>query len=82
MSRTWIFAIKCLNNSFVDSCTNGTRSKTRSCDLAHDVADDGMDGDFSAVAVVGVVMGEAEGFFTEGFGKFLLLFNSVAYQLH
>ena len=34
-----------------------------------------MDGDFSAVAVVGEVMGEAEGFFTEGFGQFLLLFN-------
>ena len=34
-----------------------------------------MDGDFSAAAVVGEVMGEAEGFFTEGLGKFLLLFN-------
>ena len=34
-----------------------------------------MDGDFSAAAVVGEVMGEAEGFFTEGFGQFLLLFN-------
>ena len=34
-----------------------------------------MDGDFSAAAVVGEVMGKAEGFFTEGFGKFLLLFN-------
>ena len=30
---------------------------------------------FSAAAVVGEVMGEAEGFFTEGFGKFLLLFD-------
>jgi len=34
-----------------------------------------VDGDFSAAAVVGDVMGEAEGFFAEGFGKFLLLFN-------
>ena len=34
-----------------------------------------MDGDFSAAAVVGEVMGEAEGFFAEGLGKFLLLFN-------
>ena len=34
-----------------------------------------MDGDFSAAAVVGEVMSEAEGFFTEGLGKFLLLFN-------
>ena len=75
MSRTWIFAIKCLNNSFVDSCTNGTRSKVSACDLAHDAADDGMDGDFSAAAVIGEVMGKAESFFAEGFGKFLLLFN-------
>ena len=34
-----------------------------------------MDGNFSAAAVVGEVMSEAEGFFTEGLGKFLLLFN-------
>ena len=34
-----------------------------------------MDGDFSAAAVVGEVMGEAEGFFAEGLGKLLLLFN-------
>ena len=34
-----------------------------------------MDGDFSAAAVIGDVMGEAEGFFAESFGKFLLLFN-------
>ena len=34
-----------------------------------------MDGDFSAAAVVGEIMGEAEGFFAEGLGKFLLLFN-------
>ena len=34
-----------------------------------------MDGDFSAAAVVGEVMGEAEGFFTEGLGKFLLFFD-------
>ena len=34
-----------------------------------------MDGDFSAAAVVGEVMGKAEGFFTEGFGKFLLLLD-------
>jgi len=32
-------------------------------------------GDCSAAAVIGEVMGEAEGFFTEGFGKFLLLFD-------
>ena len=44
-------------------------------DLAHDVADDGMDGDFSAAAVIGEVMSKAEGFFTEGFGQFLLLFD-------
>ena len=34
-----------------------------------------MDGDFSAAAVVGEVMGEAEGFFAEDLGKFLLLFD-------
>ena len=34
-----------------------------------------MDGDFSAAAVIGEVMGKAEGFFTEGGGKFLLLFD-------
>ena len=34
-----------------------------------------MDGDFSAAAVVGEVMGKAEGFFAKDFGKFLLLFN-------
>ncbi len=33
-----------------------------------------MDGDFPAAAVVGQVMGEAEGFFAEG-GKFLLFFD-------
>ena len=34
-----------------------------------------MDGDFPAAAVVGEVMGEAEGFFTEGLGTLLLLFD-------
>ena len=34
-----------------------------------------MDGDFSAAAVIGEVVGKTEGLFTEGFGKFLLLFN-------
>ena len=34
-----------------------------------------MDGDFSAAAVVGEVMGKTEGFFAEGLGKLLLLFN-------
>ena len=34
-----------------------------------------MDGDFSAAAVVGEVMGETEGFFAEDLGKFLLLFD-------
>ena len=34
-----------------------------------------MDGDFSAAAVVGEVVRETEGFFAEGFGKFLVLFN-------
>ena len=34
-----------------------------------------MDGDFSAAAVIGEVMSEAEGFFAESLGKFLLLFN-------
>ena len=34
-----------------------------------------MDGDFSAAAVVGEVMREAEGFFAKDFGKFLLLFD-------
>ena len=37
-----------------------------------------MDGDFSAATVIGEVMGEAEGFFTEGFGQFLLLFDLLA----
>ena len=68
------------DDRLVDSCANGARSKASACDLAHDAANDGMDGDFSAAAVVGEVMGETEGFFTEGFGKFLLLFNSIAYQ--
>ena len=63
------------DDRLIDSCANGTRSKPRACDLAHDAADDGMDGDFSAAAVVGEVMGEAEGFFTEGLGKLLLFFN-------
>ena len=45
------------DDRLVDSCADGTRSKPRSCDLAHDAADDGMDGDFSAAAVVGEVMG-------------------------
>ena len=31
-----------------------------------------MDGDFPAAAVVGQVMGKAEGFLAEGGGKFLL----------
>ena len=34
-----------------------------------------MDGDFSAAAVIGEVMGEAEDFFAEGLGKLLLFFN-------
>ena len=34
-----------------------------------------MDGNLPAAAVVGEVMGEAEGFFAEGLGKLLLLFN-------
>ncbi|WP_314595165.1 hypothetical protein [uncultured Selenomonas sp.] len=34
-----------------------------------------MDGDFSAAAVIGEVVGKTEGLFAEGFGKFLLLFN-------
>ena len=34
-----------------------------------------MDGDFSAAAVIGEVMGEAEGFFAEGLGKLLLFFD-------
>ena len=34
-----------------------------------------MDGDFSAAAVVGQVMCEAEGFLAEGGGEFLLLFD-------
>ena len=34
-----------------------------------------MDGDFSAAAVVGEVVGEAEGFLAEGGGKFLLFFD-------
>ena len=63
------------DDRLVDSCANGARSKACACDLAHDAADDGVDGDFSAAAVVGEVVGEAEGFFTEGLGKFLLLFN-------
>ena len=70
------------DDRLVDSCADGARSKACACDLAHDAADDGMDGDFSAAAVVGEVTGEAEGFFAEGFGKFLVLFNSIAYQLH
>ena len=37
-----------------------------------------MDGDFSAAAVVGEVVGEAEGFLAEGGGKFLLLFDLLA----
>ena len=53
------------DDGLIDSCTNGARSKPRACDLAHDAANDGMDGDFSAASVVGEVMGEAEGFFTE-----------------
>ena len=61
--------------SLVDSCTDRTRSKASSCDLAHDAADDGVDGNLPAAAVVGEVMGEAEGFFAEGLGKLLLLFN-------
>ena len=63
------------DDRLVYACADGTRSKACSRDLAHDAADDGVDGDFSAAAVVGEVVGEAEGFFAEGFGKFLLLFN-------
>ena len=63
------------DDRLVYSCTNRARSKPRACDLAHDAADDGMNGDFSAAAVVGEVMGEAEGFFAKDFGKFLLLFD-------
>ncbi len=63
------------DDRLVYAYADGTRSKPRACDLAHDAADDGMDGDFSAAAVVGEVMGKAEGFFAEHLGKFLLLFN-------
>ena len=64
-----------VNDSLIDSCTDYTRSKSRTGDLAHDAADDGMDGDLSAVTVIGEVMGKTEGFFVEDFSKFLLLFN-------
>ena len=69
------------DDRLVYACADCTRSKLRACDLAHDAADDGVNGDFSAAAVVGEVMGKAEGFFTEGFGKFLLLFNFLGSSL-
>ncbi|MEX5285067.1 hypothetical protein QCO44_05350 [Selenomonas sputigena] len=62
------------DNGLVYACANDSRSKAGTCNPAHDAADDGMDGDFPAAAVVGEVMGKAEGFFTEG-GKFLLFFD-------
>ena len=62
------------DNGLVYACANDARSKAGARGLAHDSADDGMDGDFPAAAVVGQVMGEAEGFFAEG-GKFLLFFD-------
>ena len=68
------------DDRLVYACTNRTRGKPRACDLAHDAADDGVDGDFSAAAVVGEVVGEAEGFFAEG-GEFLLLFDLIACRL-
>ena len=63
------------DDRLVYACANGTRSKPRACDLAYDAADDGVDGDFPAAAVVGEVMGEAEGFFTEYASKFLLFLD-------
>ena len=62
------------DNGLVYACANGARGKAGACDPAHDAADDGMDGDFPAAAVVGQVMGKAEGFLAEG-GKFLLFFD-------
>ena len=63
------------DHSLIDACTDRTRRKACSCDLAHDAADDGVDDDLSAAAVVGEVVREAEGFFTEGGGKLLLLLD-------
>ena len=59
----------------LDACTDRPRSKACSCDLAHKAADNGVDGDLSAAAVVGEVVREAEGFLAEGGGKLLLLFD-------
>ncbi|MEX5285062.1 hypothetical protein QCO44_05325 [Selenomonas sputigena] len=69
------------DDRLVYACTNRTRSKASTRDLAHDAADDGVDGDFSAAAVIGQVMCEAEGFFTEDGGEFLLFFNLIACRL-
>ena len=64
-----------VDDRLVDTRVNGTRSKVSACDLAHDAADDGVDGDFSAATIVGEVVRETEGFFAEHLGKFLLLFD-------
>ena len=70
-----VFAIKSFDECFVESCTDGTRSKASACDRTHNAANSGMNGDLASAAIVLQVVGETECLLTEDCGKFLLFLD-------
>ena len=68
-------AVKCLNESLVESCADSTGGKARARDLAHNAADDRVHGNLSSASVILHVVSETECLLTEDRGKLLLLLD-------